>query len=109
MMPKITVLLERRKLVGYLLDKRAALYTDYNINNNELEAIDSDSVEDIISLRMKKCKLLGAMGVLDDILNRIVDSDFDFDIKSLPKQEAISMLQEALDYLKGDNNENSNT
>ena len=108
MMPKITVLLERRKLVGYLLDKRAALYTDYNINNNELEAIDSDSVEDIISLRMKKYKLLGAMSVLDDILNRIVDSEFDFDIKSLPKQEAISMLQEALDYLKGDNNESSN-
>lgn len=109
MVPKITVLLERTKLVDYLLNKRAALYTDYNINNNELNAVDSDSVEQIISLRMKKCKLSGAISVLEDILNCIVDSEFDFDIKSLPKQEAISMLQEALDYLKGDNNENSNT
>ena len=105
MMSKITSLLERTKLVDYLLDKQASLYTDYNINNNELEAIDSGSVKDIISLRMKKCKLLGAISVVDDILDHIVDFEFDFDIKSLPKQEAISMLQEALDYLKGDTNE----
>ena len=104
MMSKITSLLERTRLVDYLLDKRNILHSDYEINRIMLEDIGSISDEQIVMFKLKKCKLLGAISVVDDILTCILSSEFDFDIKSLPKQEAISMLQETLDYLRGDTN-----